>query len=286
MKLPDIARDKEVLDLIRRALKEDIGAGDITTTSLIPESTTIEAVIISHGEYVISGTEVARTVFTEVDPQLKCNSKVKDGQRVKAGQTVITIKGRARGILAAERTALNFIQRMTGIATLTRRFVEKAGRYGVTILDTRKTTPTLRKLEKYAVVCGGGQNHRMGLYDRILIKDNHYRLLEKEKRTNLVLAIKEVRKKIPGVSVEVEVENEAEMESVLEATPDWILLDNMSIEQLKRCVKLCVDRSRLEASGGITMENIEEVAKTGVDAISLGCITHSAPAADLSLEIV
>lgn len=301
MKLPDIVKNAAVPDMIRRALKEDIGVGDITTSALVPESASARAVVLSHGEYVTSGIDVARAVFGEVDSRLKWGSTVMDGEMVRSGQTVGMIEGCARGILAAERTALNFLQRMTGIATLTRQFVEKVSRYGIAILDTRKTTPNMRILEKYAVLCGGGKNHRMGLYDRVLIKDNHRRLWEGEfrvhssrfgsqgkrgKSLSLGQAVEEVRKKFPGVVVEVEVENTAEMECALRANPDWILLDNMSTEQLKRCVELCGGRSRLEASGGITLENIEAVAETGIDAISLGCLTHSAPAADLSLEIV
>lgn len=297
MKLPDIAKNAAVLDMIRRALKEDIGVGDITTLALVPESASARAVILSHGEYVISGIDVAQAVFSEMDSRLKWEYAVRDGERVEVGQTVSMIEGNARGILTAERTALNFLQRMTGIATLTSQFVAKVSRYGVTILDTRKTTPNMRILEKYAVLCGGGENHRMGLYDRILIKDNHRRLLiancrlpngerrEGSKRGSyLDEAVLEARKKFPGVQVEVEVENTADLKCALRASPDWILLDNMSTEQLKHCVELCGGRSRLEASGGITLENVKTVVETGIDAISLGCLTHSAPAADLSLE--
>jgi nicotinate-nucleotide pyrophosphorylase (carboxylating) len=201
------------------------------------------------------------------------------------GDEVITAEGPARAILTAERTALNFLQRMTGIATLASAFVARADPHGVIVLDTRKTTPTLRVLEKYAVLCGGGKNHRMGLYDRILIKDNHRCLWRNAGRGDLAEAVKEARKRNPDVEIEIEVESEAELEDVVEAAPDWILLDNMTPGELARCVELCRGRSRLEASGNITLDTMEAVARTGIDAVSLGCLTHSAPAADLSLEL-
>ena len=197
----------------------------------------------------------------------------------------MTIRGSARSILTAERTALNFLQRMSGIATLTSVFVDKARRHGVMILDTRKTTPTLRILEKYAVLCGGGRNHRFGLFDRFLIKDNHRRLWGHGQAARLGDAVHQARKRFPGLPVEVEVESEAELRSALDGKPEWILLDNMAPARLRCCVKICAGRSRLEASGGINLRNISRVAATGVDAVSLGCLTHSAPAADLSLEI-
>ena len=193
------------------------------------------------------------------------------------------ITGKARAILAGERTALNFLQRLTGIATLTARFVEQVKPHATRILDTRKTTPTWRTLEKYAVRCGGGTNHRMGLYDQVLIKDNHRRLWGAR---DLAEAVHMARRRCPGVPVEVEVETEAELERALAARPDWILLDNMTLRRLRRCVRLCRGRCPLEASGGITLANVKAVAAAGVQAISLGCLTHSAPAADLSLEIL
>jgi len=220
-----------------------------------------------------------------VDRSLKCTVCRGDGKRVGRGQAVMRISGNARSILMAERTALNFIQRMTGIATLTSAFVAKVKPYGCTILDTRKTTPNLRVLEKYAVLCGGGQNHRMGLYDRVLIKDNHRRLWTGRGSRGLDTAVMAARRRFPTVEIEIEVENSVELKSALRARPDWVLLDNMSAAGLKECVKLCQGRSRLEASGGITLRNVRTIAASGVDAISLGCLTHSAPAADLSLEL-
>jgi len=285
MKLPNIVEDPRTLDVIQDALREDIGPGDVTTLALVPKAAVICAEILARGDYVVSGTTVAEEAFMSVDGSLACETVIPDGEPVGPKGVIVRIKGHARGILTGERTALNFLQRMTGIATLTRRFVDKVKPYGTTILDTRKTTPGLRALEKYAVLCGGGRNHRIGLHDRFLIKDNHRRLWRKGKAARLDEAVATCRGKYPGIEVEVEVESEAELESALTARPEWVLLDNMSAARLRRCVRLCAGQARLEASGGITLANVEAVAATGVDAISLGCLTHSAPAADLSLEI-
>lgn len=283
MTMPD---DPCIEECIRLALREDLGGGpDVTTVSLVPESARVQAVILSRQEIVVAGVEVARRVFEAVDRAIVCEAMVCDGASARAGATVMRLQGPARGILTAERTALNFLQRMCGVATLTRRFVERVAPYGVDILDTRKTTPGLRALEKYAVCRGGGANHRMGLYDRILIKDNHRRLWALEGAEELGEAVRAARRAFPGVPVEVEVESVAELASALTASPEWVLLDNMSCERLVECVAACRGRCRLEASGGITLENVESVARTGIDAISLGCLTHSAPAVDLSLEL-
>jgi len=285
MRLPDPAAEEEVRALIRRALEQDIGAGDATTRALVPEKTAVSAAIVARGEIVVAGAGVARAVFGEIDPSLQCEVRVPDGDEVRDGETVLSIRGAARPILAAERTALNFLQRMSGIATLTRRFVSVASPYNVSVLDTRKTTPGLRRLEKYAVACGGGVNHRMGLYDRVLIKDNHRHLWSRDAAGGLAEAVRRARKAFPGLPVEVEVESLSELREVLAAGPDWILLDNRTPAEMKRCADACAGRCRLEASGGITLDNIAEVAAAGVDAVSLGCLTHSAPAADLSLEV-
>jgi len=285
MKLPDISSKSDVRELVRRALKEDVGSGDITSIALVESGATAKASILSRGNYTVSGTGVAKAVFKQVDSAVTCTVHVRDGQVVTPGAVIMTIRGRVRSILEAERTALNFLQRMTGIATVTAGFVAKTRCYGVTILDTRKTTPTLRRLEKYAVLCGGGSNHRMGLFDRTLIKDNHRRIWTTDGLRGLGMAVLTARHKYPGKQVEIEVESLEELRQVLKSKPDWVLLDNMAPGQIKACVKECGGQVRLEASGGITMRNIEAVAATGVDAISLGCLTHSAPAADLSLEL-
>jgi nicotinate-nucleotide pyrophosphorylase (carboxylating) len=282
--LPDITREPQVADVIRRALEEDIGPGDVTTMALVPGNLTARAELVSREDVVVSGMDVARAVFYGVDTDLACGIRVPDGESAAAGSVLMEVEGCAAAILTAERTALNFAQRMTGIATLTAAFVRKVAPYGAAILDTRKTTPTLRMLEKYAVLCGGGQNHRTGLYDRVLIKDNHRHLWRRDEASRLDLAVEEARKHFAGGLVEVEVESEEELRSALRGKPDWILLDNMDPEALARCVAICGGACRLEASGGIDLDSVEAVARSGVDAISLGVLTHSARSADLSLE--
>lgn len=274
----------EMSGLIRRALREDLGTkGDITSRALIAADRVMTAVVVARHACVVSGSDIAAQVFRALDPGVRIRVSVPDGCRVRKDAPVMRITGKARAILAGERTALNFLQRLTGIASLTARFVEQVKPYGTRILDTRKTTPTWRMIEKYAVRCGGGTNHRMGLYDQVLIKDNHRRLWGAR---DLAEAVLMARRRCPGVPVEVEVETEAELERALAAGPDWILLDNMNPLRLRRCVRLCRGRCPLEASGGIMLANVKAVAATGVQAISLGCLTHSAPAADLSLEIL
>ena len=273
----------ELEKLIKASLAEDIGSGDVTSNSLVPAERQARATIISRRDYVIAGGPVAQMVFTAVDPNLRVEVLVADGQGVASGKSIMEITGNARSILAAERTALNFYQRLTGIASLTRRFVDVVAPYGARILDTRKTMPLWRALDKYAVACGGGTNHRFGLYDRVLIKDNHRFLWGKSE--DLAGAVRLARAKNPGLMVEIEVESLAELRQVLPAKPEWILLDNMDVALMRQCVEICAHQCRLEASGGITLDNVAAVAATGVDAISLGCLTHSVHAADLSLEM-
>ncbi|MEI6168482.1 MAG: carboxylating nicotinate-nucleotide diphosphorylase [bacterium] len=283
--MSSITENPVVQDLIQRALLEDIGSGDVTTLSVVPESSRGKAVILARGNYVVSGGEVAQAVFASVDPALQCRCLVADGMAVRPDQALMTIEGPIRGILTGERTALNFMQRMTGIASRTREFVDLVNPFGTRILDTRKTTPTLRVLEKYAVTCGGGTNHRMGLYDMVLIKDNHRRLWQEAGITNLQGAVAAARAKFPGIPVEVEVESEEELRDALRASPEWIMLDNMAPDRMKACVAICAKRCKLEASGGVSLATVAAIAATGVDAISIGGLTHSAPAADLSLEL-
>lgn len=275
--------DKRVRLFARAALREDIGPGDITTLALIPPGTRIVAAIVSRGNHVVCGTSVVRLLCRMADKTIVCRTVVPDGARVRAGDRIMELRGCARGILAIERTALNFMQRLTGIATLTARYAAAAKPYNVQILDTRKTTPNMRSLEKYAVRCGGGYNHRMGLYDMILMKDNH-RFLWRKKRS-LAEAVRTARERYPQVLVEIEVESEAQLRDALQAAPDWIMLDNMRPALMKKCVNICAGRCKLEASGRITLKNVRLAAAAGVDAISIGSLTHSAPAADLSLEV-
>lgn len=285
MKLPDIARNPEVAALVQAALAEDIGSGDATTRALVPPGVYTEARLVTREPCVVAGLPVAAMVFSGVEPSLQILPVTDDGATAEAGEVLMTIAGPADGILTAERTALNFMQRLCGIATLTAAFVRRAQPHGVDILDTRKTTPCLRVLEKYAVRCGGGKNHRTGLYDRVLIKDNHRRFWSAGGELRLDAAVRAARADYPGLAIEIEVESEAELESALGGAPDWVLLDNMAPALMRRCVALCRGRCRTEASGGITLETIDAVVTTGIDAISLGCLTHSARAIDLSLEL-
>jgi len=209
---------------------------------------------------------------------------VQEGQSCAAGQTLARLTGNARAILTGERTALNFLQRLCGIATQTRRYVDAVGTYPTKILDTRKTTPGLRLFEKYSVLCGGGANHRFGLYDRVLIKDNHRRLWHDGAPDCLDLAVAAARQRFPELQVEVEVESLAELRSALKGRPEWVLLDNMPCDLMRTCVELTRGIAKIEASGGITLDRVRDVAATGVDAVSIGGLTHSAPAVDLSLE--
>ncbi len=282
----------EILDLpgVRRlvteALREDVGPGDATTLALVAPATRARARLLAREACVTAGLALAAAVFEACDRGLVC-ARHAAGEAVAAGDTLMTVEGPAGALLTAERTALNFAQRLGGIATLTRRFVDRVRPYGTLILDTRKTTPGWRALEKYAVRCGGGTNHRMGLYDRVMIKDNHRALWAAHtgRAADLAAAVREARRRAPGLAIEVEVETDAELASALEAGPEWILLDNMTPERLRACVARRREGVRFEASGGITLDNVEAVAATGVDAISLGCLTHSARAVDLSLEM-
>lgn len=276
--------DQDAVDaIIKSALNEDLGeAGDITSKAILPPSFDGKAEIISKDDGIIAGIEVAARVFYTVDPGLFVELQVKDGNRSKPGQLLALVQGKAHSILAAERTALNFLQHLSGIATLTSKFVDKVGPYPAKILDTRKTTPGMRILEKYAVTVGGGYKHRMGLYDAVLIKENHVAAAGGTEK-----AIQLVRQSLGDkVKIEVETEDLEQYKEALRAKPDIIMLDNMSIDMIKEAVKL-VDKSiLLEASGGIRLTNVAEIAKTGVDFISTSEITQSALSLDISLEII
>lgn len=280
----DLMADPRAVAAVKAALAEDVGPGDATTLALVDPTVMATGEILAREACRVAGAPVAQCVLQAVDPELQVEVVVPDGRDVAPGGTVLTIRGKAASILVAERTALNFMQRMCGIATLTSRFVEAVREYGTLILDTRKTTPNLRLFEKYAVACGGGTNHRFGLYDRVLVKDNHRRLWQGGDPDRLDLAVAAARKAYPALAVEIEVESVAECRSALRGKPEWIMLDNMGCDMMRECVALCKGVSKTEASGGITLGRAREVAATGVDAISLGCLTHSAPSVDLSLE--
>jgi len=274
----------EMESFIRLALEEDLGGGDVTSEALVAPADRARATLIAKDHLVVAGAGVAGRVFQTLNQDLTVEILAQDGATVLKGETIMVVEGSARALLSAERTALNLLQRLCGIATMTRAYVEMARPFGVHILDTRKTTPGMRVLEKYAVSCGGGVNHRMGLYDMAMIKDNHRAMWKRHGTGGLAGAVHAIRAAFPGIQVEVEVEDETQLREALEATPEWILLDNMPTEQMRRCVEITDGRCHLEASGGMTLRRVAEVAATGVNAISVGALTHSAPSADISLE--
>ncbi len=271
-------------DPIAIALAEDVGSGDLTSKYFVgPELA--KARIFVKAIAVVAGVETAVEVFHRVDPSLTVTALVTSGTRVTKGQTVLEIQGAARSILTAERVALNFLQRLSGVATLTRRFVEAAGKHKARILDTRKTTPGLRALEKAAVVAGGGVNHRFGLYDMVMVKDNH--LLAAGQTSELQAAILKFRKAHPGLRVELEADTLQQVrEFVAMEGVDVILLDNMTTGEMREAVRLRTGEIEFEASGGVTPETVGAIASTGVDFVSVGAMTHSAPAVDFSLELL
>ncbi len=271
--------------LIELALAEDVGDGDVTSLYFIPKKRRACAFVAVRKDGVVSGVELAARVFCTVDRELDVEILIRDGSRVSSGALLIRVEGSARSILTAERTALNFLQRLSGVATLTAQHVELIKGTRAQILDTRKTTPGHRLLEKKAVLDGGGRNHRLGLYDRAMVKDNH--LVAEGGMKAIQAAIHRLKSERPGVEVELEADNLEQARSFLELDGvDHILLDNMSLEQLREAVVLRGERGKpqLEASGGVTLETLRDIAKTGVDFISVGALTHSAPALDIGLD--
>ena len=269
-------------NLIRNALDEDLGAGDITTDAIIAPEAKGKAVLETREEIVLAGLPVFTRTFELLSSSMNIENHYKDGQIVPAGEIICHLSGSLSAILKAERTALNFIQRMSGIATLTREYVDRAGSEKVKVMDTRKTVPGLRFFDKYAVRMGGGFNHRFGLYDGILIKDNHITAAG-----SITEAVKLVKKNAPhNIMIEVEVEDLAGVKEAINAGTDTILLDNMSNDDIREAVQLAAGRVMVEVSGGISLENIGEIARTGADLISVGALTHSARAVDLSLEVI
>jgi nicotinate-nucleotide pyrophosphorylase (carboxylating) len=287
------------LQLVQFALSEDVGTGDITTLNSIPAGVGARAVIVTREDGVAAGVDVARLTFHEAEPRLKFRPLVQDGERLKAGAALAQVTGEVGGILKAERTALNFLQRMCGVASLTRRFVDAVAGTGATILDTRKTTPGLRYLEKYAVQCGGGANHRFALWDMYLVKDNHIRAAG-----GVTAAIERILRTRHGdLLLEIEVESLDQLREALRPEVDRILVDNRPPEEVRRAVEAtdawCAEHPsdsprrrpnarrwpELEVSGGITLATARAYAETGVDYLSIGALTHSAPALNLSLEI-
>jgi nicotinate-nucleotide pyrophosphorylase (carboxylating) len=274
----------ERFDPVAAALKEDIGKGDITTDFFVPETLHATGRIIAREKAIVAGTHTAAEVFRRVDPLLDTQILRRDGDEVAAGDVIIEVRGLARSILKAERVALNFLQRLCGIATLTRQFVDAVGDRPVKILDTRKTTPGLRAFEKAAVLAGGGHNHRFGLYDMVLVKDNH--LATFEGLSSFADRIKQLREERPNIRIEVEAADLEQVRAFLEIPGiDVILLDNMAPAQIREAVALRRNNIEFEASGGVTLKNVNRIAATGVDSISVGSLTHGARAIDIGLEM-
>lgn len=277
------ALSRQIRAAVKTALTEDLAQGDVTTSALFPRPLRARGTIVAHQTMMVAGIAVAKQTFHAVDASLKIIRAVKDGAKVKGKHPLMVIEGNACSLLMAERVALNFLQRLSGIATLTARFCKAVRGRRVKILDTRKTTPGLRALEKWAVTLGGGHNHRHSLGDGVLIKDNHLELAGHDVASACRLA----RKRAPrGLKIEVEARTLGEVRAALDGKADIILLDNMPVPAIKQAVKLIKNRAAIEVSGGVTLANVQEIAAAGPDMISIGALTHSAPAVDLSMDIV
>ena len=267
--------------LIDLALAEDVAGGDITTDNLIPASSRRKAKMVAKADGVVAGLEVAEMVFRNFDPNLFWNVKVTDGDTVKKGDVIVEFEATYRALLTGERTALNFLQRLSGIATMSHRYAEAVKDFKTEILDTRKTLPGFRLLDKYAVKTGGSSNHRIGLYDMVMIKDNHI-----EVAGGITQAVTEIRKRIaPGIKIEVETTTLEQVQEAIETGVDMIMLDNMDNTTMKKAVEMIAGRAKVEASGNMTLERLREVAATGVDYISIGALTHSVQALDISQRL-
>jgi nicotinate-nucleotide pyrophosphorylase (carboxylating) len=266
-------------DIVRRALAEDCGTGDVTTDATVPATQHARGLFLVKAPCVLAGLEVAAEAFRQLEPSVGVRFSKSDGDSCQPGDEIGIVTGLARTLLVGERTALNFLQRLSGIATRARAFVDAAAG-GITILDTRKTTPTLRVLEKHAVAAGGATNHRAGLYDAVLIKDNHVRLAG-----GIAAAIAACRQSRPDLRLEIEAQSLAQFDEALAAGADIILVDNMPLDDVREAVRRAAGRTRIEISGGVTLDRIPELASTGADYVSVGGLTHSAPAVDISFEI-
>jgi nicotinate-nucleotide pyrophosphorylase (carboxylating) len=266
-------------DIVRRALDEDVGRGDITTEATVRPDQQARGVFVAKSDCVLAGLEVALEAFRQIEPDLVVTLHKHDGDRCRPFESIAEVAASARTLLIGERTALNFLQRLSGIASSASRFVAASG-HGLTVLDTRKTTPTLRALEKYAVRAGGATNHRVGLFDAVLIKDNHIRLAGGVRE-----AVRRMRERQPGIPIEVEAQSLAELDEALDMRVDTVLVDNMSTHDIREAVRRTNGRAKIEISGGITFDRLPELSTTGADYVSIGALTHSAPAVDISFEI-
>lgn len=280
----EVLKRDEILKAVRVALSEDIGTGDVTTLSLVAKEAVNMAVMVARAPLVLAGIEFAEVAFRELDPCVKTKRCVADGAHLTAGQTILKVQGKTQALLSAERVALNYVQRLSGIATATACYVELVKGTKARILDTRKTTPGWRRFEKYAVRCGGGQNHRIGLYDMVLIKDNHLAALAGERPNAVAAAVDRARQKYPALQVEVEADTLEQVRQAVDARADIILLDNMSPSTMREAINLVAGRAKTEASGGVNATSCRNIAETGVDYISIGTITHSAAAVDVALD--
>jgi nicotinate-nucleotide pyrophosphorylase (carboxylating) len=275
---------EEIRRAVQAALAEDIGSGDVTTLATVPEDAQLNVVMRAREVLVVAGLPLAEEAFRQLSPELKIDLVMRDGQRAKPGDILMRVSGNARAILTAERVALNFTQRLSGVATLTAQFVDAIKGTPAQILDTRKTTPGLRRLEKYAVTCGGGTNLRIGLFDMVLIKDNHLAALREAKPNAVAAAVAAARAKYPQLKVEVEADTLDQVSQAAAAGADVVLLDNMTLVQLRLAVQKCKGRCKTEASGGVNLSTVRGIAETGVDFISVGALTHSARAVDIGLD--
>lgn len=280
----DLLPPDVVNKLVQEALAEDLGPGDVTTLATIPAETRATAMMRTRQCLVVAGLQFAECAFRKLAPSMTIKWHSRDGKTEPAGSALLEIHGPARALLSAERVALNFVQRLSGVATLTAQYVNAVMDTSSQILDTRKTTPGWRQLEKYAVKCGGGTNHRMGLFDLVMIKDNHLSTLGEAKPNAIAAAVKLARAAHPLLRIEVEADTLEQVKMAIEAGADIVLLDNMNLFELRDAVKLIDGRCDTEASGGITLENVRDIAATGVDYISVGALTHSAHSVDIGLD--
>ena len=280
----ELLNTDEIRRAVQAALAEDIGPGDATTLATVPAEAQARAVMVAREPITVAGLAFAEAAFRELSPTVRFDQSARDGQSVTAGSNLLRISGPARALLTAERVALNFVQRLSGVATLTAQFVEAIRGTRAQILDTRKTTPGWRRFEKYAVACGGGRNHRFGLFDLILIKDNHLAALRDAKPNAIAAAVLRARSAYPKLQVEVEADTLEQVQQAADTGADIILLDNMTTEQLRAAVSLVAGRAKTEASGGVNLHTVRAIAETGVDFISIGALTHSARAVDIGLD--
>lgn len=282
----EVVCQKEIASAVAAALAEDVGQGDVTTLATVPESARSRALMVARERLVVCGLKFAEEAFKQITPELSVSFRKKDGDIAERGDALLEVSGPSRGILTGERVALNFAQRLSGVATATRAYVDAVTGTKAKILDTRKTTPGWRKFEKYAVACGGGANHRIGLFDMVLIKDNHLAALRHEQPSAIAAAVQRARKLYPTLKVEVEADTLEQVREAVGANADIILLDNMSLEELREAVRLVQGRARTEASGGVKLDTVRGIAETGVDLISVGALTHSARAVDIGLDFL